>query len=68
MTDFGKFIVFKPVSGGYVYGAPNRWLFGFREHFLVSDEQKAAILATVATSVRPVLWITGIAWILQSAL
>ena len=34
----------------------------------MSDEQKAAILATVATSVRPVLWITGIAWILQSAL
>jgi hypothetical protein len=68
MTDFGKFVVFKPVSGGYVYRGPNRWLFGFREHFLVSDEQKTAILATVTTSIRPVLWITGIAWILQSAL
>jgi hypothetical protein len=68
VIDFAKFVVFKPVSGGYVYGAPNRWLFGFREQFLVSDAQKAAILATVNSSGRPVLWITGIAWILQSAL
>ena len=22
MIDFGKFVVFKPVSGGYVYRAP----------------------------------------------
>jgi hypothetical protein len=68
VIDFGKFVVFKPVSGGYVYRAPNRWLFGFQEHFLVSDAQKAAILATITTSGQPVLWITGIAWILQSAL
>ncbi len=68
MIDFGKFVVFKPVSGGYVYRAPNWWLFGFQEHFLVSDAQKAAILATVTTSGKPVLWITGITWILQSAL
>lgn len=68
MIDFGKFVVFKPISGGYVYRAPNRWLFGSQQHFRVNDEQKAAILATVNTSGQPVLWITGIAWILQSAL
>jgi hypothetical protein len=68
VADLGKFIVFKPVSGGYVYRAPNRWLFGAREHFLVTDAQKAAILATVTSSTRPVLWITGLSWIAQLAL
>jgi hypothetical protein len=68
VTDFGKFVVFKPVSGGYVYGAPNAWLLGSREHFLVTEGQKAAILATVTSSTRPVLWITGISWIALSAL
>jgi hypothetical protein len=68
VTDFGKFVVFKPVSGGYVYGAPNAWLFGSREYFLVTEGQKAAILAAVTSSTRPVLWITGISWIALSAL
>jgi hypothetical protein len=68
VTDFEKFVVFKPVSGGYVYGAPNAWLFGSREHFLVTEQQKATILATHTSSTRPVLWITGISWITLSAL
>ena len=68
MADFGRFVVFKPVSGGYVYGAPNAWLFGSREHFLVTEGQKAAILAIIASSTRSLLWITGISWIALSAL
>jgi hypothetical protein len=68
VTDFGRFVVFKPVSGGYVYGAPNAWLFSSRQHFLVTEEQKAAILAALTSSTRPVLWITGISWIALSAL
>ena len=68
MTDFGRFVVFKPVSGGYVYGAPNAWVFSSRQHFLVTEEQKAAILAALTSSTRPVLWITGISWIALSAL
>jgi hypothetical protein len=68
VTDFRKFVVFKPVSGGYIYAAPNAWLFGSREHFLVTEGQKAAILATITSSTRPVLWITGICWIALSAL
>ena len=68
MTDFGKLIVFKPVSDGYVYRRPNRWLFGVQEHLLVSDDQKTAIMATVNTSTPLIFWIIGIAWILQSAL
>ena len=68
MADFGRFVVIKPVSGGYVYGAPNAWLFGSREHFLVTEGQKAAILAIIASSTRSLLWITGISWIALSAL
>lgn len=63
MTDFGKYVVFKPVSGGYVYRAPNAWLFGTRDHYLANDAQKAEILAAVTSSARPGLWIMGLSWI-----
>jgi hypothetical protein len=69
VIEFRKVVVyFKPVSGGYVYRAPNTWLFGSAEHFLVTEGQKAAILATVTSTIRPVLWITGISWITLSVL
>ena len=69
MIEFRKVVVyFKPVSGGYVYRAPNTWLFGSAEHFLVTEGQKAEILATVTSTIRPVLWITGISWITLSVL
>ena len=63
VTDFGKFVVFKPVSGGYVYRAPNAWLFGTRDHYLANDAQKGEILAAITSSGRPVLWIMGLSWI-----
>ena len=69
MIEFRKVVVyFKPVSGGYIYRAPNTWLFGSAEHFLVTEGQKAEILATVTSTIRPVLWITGISWITLSVL
>jgi hypothetical protein len=69
VTEFRKFVVFfKPVPGGYVYCAPNTWLFGSRAYFLVTEAQKAAILAIVSSTVGPVLWITGVTWIALSAL
>jgi hypothetical protein len=69
VIEFRKVVVyFKPVSGGYVYRAPNTWLFGSAEHFLVTEGQKAEILATVTSTIRPVLWITGISWITLSVL
>ena len=67
MTDLGKFIVFKPVAGGYVYRAPAAWPFGSRDHFLVTEGQKAALLTIYTASTRPVLWIMGISWIALSA-
>jgi len=69
VTEFRKFVVFfKPVPGGYVYRAPNTWLIGSRAHFLVTEAQKAAILAIVSSTVGPVLWMTGLTWIALSAL
>jgi hypothetical protein len=69
VIEFRKFVVFfKPVPGGHVYRAPNTWLFGSRAHFLVTEAQKAAILAIVSSTVGPVLWITGLTWIALSAL
>jgi hypothetical protein len=69
VIELRKFVVyFKPVSGGYVYRAPNNWLFGSGEHFLVTEGQKAAVLAIVTSTIRPVLWMTGLAWITLSVL
>jgi hypothetical protein len=68
MTDLGKYVVFKPVSGGYVYRRPAGWLFVSKDHFLVTEEQKAAILTTLTASSRSLLWIMGISWIALSAL
>lgn len=36
-------LLFKPTSGGWVYRAPNPWVFGSRTHCLVNDAQKAQI-------------------------
>jgi hypothetical protein len=63
VADFGKFVVFKPVSGGYVYRAPNAWLFGPRAHYLMNEVQKAEIVTVITSSSRTVLWIAGLSWI-----
>jgi hypothetical protein len=55
MIDLARFVVFKPVPGGYVYRPPTPWLFGSRAHHLVTDEQKAALLALYSASTRPVV-------------
>jgi hypothetical protein len=68
VTPSGVFVCFKPVSGGYVYRAPNTWLFGPNAHFLVTEGQKAAITATVTSTIRLVLWVTGISWTTLSVL
>jgi hypothetical protein len=60
MIDLAKFVVFKPVPGGYVYRQPTHWLFGSPVHHLVADEQKAALLALYSASTRPVFRTMGI--------
>ena len=45
---------FKPVPGGWIYRAPNPWVFGDAPHYLVNDAQKMEIEAIVAPR-RPAL-------------
>jgi len=40
-----KSVMFKPVADGWVYRAPNPWIFGDAPHYLVNDAQKAQIEA-----------------------
>ena len=62
-----KSVTFKPVAGGWVYRAPNPWVFGDAPHYLVNDAQKAQIEAIIIPR-RPVLFgvllVAGIvAWV-----
>jgi hypothetical protein len=43
-------IAFKTVLGDYVYRAPNAWLFGRRNCYLVNEAQKAEILVIFKTT------------------
>ncbi|MBU6464842.1 MAG: hypothetical protein KGK01_09910 [Bradyrhizobium sp.] len=47
MTDTREAILFKKVSDGYVFRAPNPWLFGRGRFFLVNEAQKAQLLAII---------------------
>jgi hypothetical protein len=47
--------LFRPAPGGYVYREPYRWPFGEVPHYLVSADQKAALLAIILPK-RPILW------------
>jgi hypothetical protein len=36
---------FKPVPTGYVFGAPNPWLIGSRQYYLLNEQQKSEVAA-----------------------
>ena len=40
---------FRQVANGWVYRAPNPWIFGDKLHYLVRDDQKARIVAVLTT-------------------
>src|SRR5579862_5791535 len=52
-------ILFKPVPGGFVYRAPNPWIFGRADHFLVNEQQKAELLG-ILVAPRPMLRVAAI--------
>ena len=52
-------VLFKDVGGGYVFQAPNPWVFGPRSRYLVTAAQKAELLAII-TPRRPILRIAVI--------
>ena len=47
-------VLFKPAGDRYVFQAPNRWVFGRKDRYLVTDAQKQELLAIVAPP-RPAL-------------
>jgi hypothetical protein len=47
MTDSREIIWFKQVTEGYVFRAPNPWVFGRARYFLVDEAQKAQLLGTL---------------------
>jgi len=50
-------LTFRPVEGGrYLYAAPNPWLFGGKQHYVVNTEQKAALASVHRTMMRYVFW------------
>lgn len=51
--------IFKQVADGWVFRAPNAWVFGRAEHHLLNDAQRAAIQAIV-TPHRPVLVVVAV--------
>src|SRR6267154_1513174 len=47
-------VLFRPAPGGYVYREPYGWPFGEAPHYLVNEDQKAAIME-ITLSKRPIL-------------
>src|SRR5262249_32039507 len=70
MTSSHDWIVvalFKPTANGWIFRAPNPWLFGRGPHYVVNDEQRAQI-AELLRPTRPVrtilaLFIVLLAWV-----
>lgn len=48
---------FKPVTGGYLYRAPSPWLFGPTQHYVVTEEQKAALAVHHRAMLRQAFWL-----------
>jgi len=66
MSNLSKYVIFKPVPGGYVYRIPNAWVFGSGVHLLVDDDQKAAIIKTMDSV--PLFPIIAVSWVTLSIL
>ena len=66
MSNLSKYVIFKPVPGGYVYRVPNAWVFGSGVHLLVDDGQKAAIINAMDSV--PLFPIIAASWVTLSFL
>ena len=52
-------VLFKPIGDRYVFQAPNPWVFGRKNRYLVTDAQKQQLL-TIVVARRPILRIVMI--------
>lgn len=64
MSNLSKYVIFRPVPGGYVYRVPNVWVFGSGVHLLVDDGQKAAIIKALDSV--PLFPIIATSWVALS--
>jgi hypothetical protein len=63
MADNREAIMFKKVPDGYVFRAPNPWVFGRARFYLVDEAQKAQLLAIVTARSQLVFWVALVALI-----
>jgi hypothetical protein len=61
MADNREAIMFKKVPDGYVFRAPNPWVFGRTRFYLVDEALKAQLLAIVTARSQAVFWIVLVA-------
>ena len=47
-------MLFKPTPGGFIYRAPNPWIFGRADHYVVNESQKTELLG-ILVAPRPLL-------------
>lgn len=64
MSNLSRYVIFRPVPGGYVYRVPNALVFGSGVHLLVDDGQKAAIIKTLDSV--PLFPIIAASWVALS--
>jgi len=48
---------FKPVPEGYLYRAPSPWLFGPTRHYVVTEQQKAALALHHRAMLQQAFWL-----------
>ncbi len=63
MVDNREAIMFKKVPDGYVFRAPNPWVFGRTRFYLVDEARKAQLLAIVTARSQAVFWVVLVALI-----
>ena len=63
MADNREAIMFKKVPDGYLFRAPNPYLFVRARFYLVTEEQKARLLAIITARGQAAFWIAFIALI-----
>ena len=49
-------LTFRPVEGGFIYAAPNMWVFGRKQHYVVNAQQKAALASVHRKMMQYTFW------------
>jgi hypothetical protein len=63
MADNREAIMFKAVPDGYLFRAPNPWVFGRARFYLVNEVRKAELLAIITARSQLVFWVALVALI-----